>query len=465
MTWIASWLMSLRRNAGLTEVLTVHPTSALNGAIHPPGDKSISHRSALLAAIASGQSKLENFLQAGVTEKMLSALSRLGVEWHFSANALIVTGKGLDGLEAPLEPIDCGHSATSMRMVAGLAAAAGLAVVLDGSPGLRRRPMERIVAPLQRMGVPVRSRNGRAPLVFERRTAGELLRGGTFPLPIASAQVKTCLLLAALAAREPVTVIEPGRSRDHTELLMAGLGRPLTRWQEAPDERFPHGRYFARLDAASPFNLPPLSLTVPGDFSSAAFLIVAALITPESQVSLEGVGLNPTRTGLLDALTAMGAEIEIEFDEQAGLEPIGRITAHSSHLIGNSISGEIIVRMIDELPILAVAAACAHGPTTVSDAGELRYKESDRIGDLVRMLRQLGIAIDERPDGFFLPGGTPPIGGRIQPAGDHRLALAAAVAGLASRDSVVVEEDGIIAESFPGFQSILKGLGARLDAG
>ncbi len=433
--------------------LRVRPGAALRGTRIPPGDKSLSHRVMVLAALARGVSRVENVLVAGVTRPMLRALRALGIGWTLDGTTLTVNSPGMAAWRAPSTRLDCGHSATTMRLLAGALAAAGVPAVLDGSPGLRRRPMRRVTEPLRRMGVPIADTNGRAPLTLARRERQRPLRGGTFDLAVASAQVKSAILLAGLAAAEPVTVREPGPSRDHTERLLQGLGVRLA---------FPARHTVTLYPPAEP--LPPLQWRLPGDISAAAFLIVAALITPGSQITLERVGLNPTRTGILDALQRMGAALSVEPQGAPYGEPYGRITArYSPDMRGITVQGPLVVRMIDEFPVFAVAAAYAHGPTVVREAAELRHKESDRIAALVANLRALGVAVEEHPDGFTVHGGSGVQGGVGHAQGDHRLAMALAVAGLAARGEVEVRGAGMFRESYPAFVDDLRALGAQVE--
>ena len=436
--------------------LTASPGNPLRGRLALPGDKSLSHRSALLAALAEGDSSIGNFLVAGVSRVLLQALTSLGVAWHLDGSTLQVSGRGIGGLCPSPNPIPCGNSATTMRLLAGALAAAGLPAVLDGSTGLRRRPMQRIVGPLQEMGVLIEAGpNGGAPLRLLGRPASQKLRPLDYILPVASAQVKSCLLLAALAANGPTRLYEPALSRDHTERMLRGMGVPVT--------SDPWGKgAMVRLTPPQPLALRPLSLTLPGDISSAAFLIVAALLTPGSEVTLLEVGLNPTRTGLLATLMEMGADIAIEPCAERAGEPLGHIRARFSPLKGVTVAGARVVEMIDEFLAFAVAAAGAQGTTLVRDAAELRYKESDRITALCTQLREIGVDIQERPDGFIVQGGKPFRGGQVSANGDHRLAMALAVAGLAALAPLEVEGAEVISESFPAFADLLRGLGADI---
>jgi 3-phosphoshikimate 1-carboxyvinyltransferase len=410
----------------------------------------------LFAALADGESRIENLLVSGVTRVMLDSLTGLGVAWKLEGETLTVQGRGLDGLHAPERSLDCGNSATTIRLLAGALAAAGVPAVLDGSAGLRRRPMGRIVEPLQRMGVPIETTpEGTAPLVLHARPAGKKLRPLNEKLAVASAQVKSCLLLAALAADGPTSLREPGPSRDHTERMLGSMGVKIT------SRMVEEGRCYETILEPPSGPLSPLHLTLPGDISAAAFLITAATITPGAEVRISGVGLNPTRTGLIDALQAMGADIQVQnAGVQAG-EPVGDLVVRATRLHGIGVGGALVVRMIDEFSVFGAAAAYAEGTTVVRDATELRYKESDRIGTLCQELRALGISTTEAADGFTIEGGQP-AGGQAQAHGDHRLAMAMLVAGLAGSGPVTVDGAEMIHESFPGFVDALRTLGAHL---
>jgi len=435
--------------------LSVHPGAVLRGETILPGDKSISHRAALFAALAEGESRIEHFLVSGVTAAMLDALSVLGVGWELNGESLRVSGAG--GFTPPHQAVLCGNSATTMRLLAGAIAATGVPAMLDGSPGLRRRPMDRIVDPLRAMGVSIAAHpTGGAPLALGRRPLEQKLRAVDHHLHVASAQVKSCLLLASLAADGPVTISEPDLSRDHSERMLHSLGVEIQtlRLDDRPAVRI--------APPARPV-LPPFAMTVPGDFSAAAFLLIAGLVAPGSCITLRGVNLNPTRAGLLETLQEMGAGIEIaNRGEQSG-EPVGDLTVRAAALQGVSVSGGRVVQMIDEFPVFGVAAAYAHGRTVVSQAEELRYKESDRISALCVRLAALGAQVKETPDGFIIDGrGALPGGCRVDAHGDHRLAMAMAVAGLGAQRPVEIEGAEILSESFPQFPAILQMLGADL---
>jgi 3-phosphoshikimate 1-carboxyvinyltransferase len=318
--------------------------------------------------------------------------------------------------------------------------------------------MGRIVEPLRQMGVSIQAEEGRAPLSLQ---ASRLpLHALDYSLPVASAQIKTCLLLAALAADGPTTLREPGLSRDHTERMLGSMGVSITREKKNGSQEI---QYETRLVPPKPLALKPLTLNLPGDFSSAAFLIVAALITPGSTLTLKEVGLNPGRTGLLDALLAMGARIQITAQSTHNGEPAGDLIVNYSRLHATQVGGEHVARMIDEFPVFAIAAAFAEGTTTVKDAAELRLKESDRISALCQELGSLDISSVECPDGFSIQGTGSLRGGAVQPHHDHRLAMALAVAGLASQEPIIIQEAEIISESFPGFGATLQTLGANLE--
>lgn len=446
--------------------LTILPGSSLKGQIPItgmltiPGDKSLSHRAALFAALAQGESKIENFQTSGVTQVMLNALTQLGVQWKIERNTLTVKGNGLSGLKPSENDIYCGNSATTIRLLAGALAAGGIPAVLTGSEGLCRRPMGRIIEPLQAMGVDILSSvNHTAPLILNSHKKSQSLKGITYQLPVASAQVKTCLILAALGSNKETLLIEPAPSRDHSERMLSSMGANIkTLTEKINNSTF----YITKIFPETSLTLKPLNIFLPADLSAAAFLIVGALITPGSNLRLEGVGLNPTRTGLLDALLEMGADITVENIRESGGEPYGDIHVKSSELHGISLEGDIIVRMIDELPIFAAAAAYASGKTVVRDASELRHKESDRISSLCEELQKLGINAAEQPDGFSIQGGNSILGGSVNPHGDHRLAMTLAVAGLKAEHPTTISNAEVIHESFPNFANILTKSGASL---
>lgn len=439
--------------------LTISPGKPLIGETILSGDKSLSHRAALFAALAEGESRIDNFLISGVTRAMLQALSALGVAWDLQEKTLTVRGIGLRRFKTPISPLNCGNSATTIRLLTGAIAASGVEAVLDGSDGLRRRPMARVVEPLSMMGVPIfAAENGGCPLTLGKRYSDKPLKAVTYNQPAASAQVKTCLILASLAADGKTTLTEPVLSRDHSERMLRSMGVSIDSWQEADGK--------ASLSLTPPVHpLTPIRMSLPADPSAAAFLIVAALITPGSDVFLPGVLLNPTRSGLIEALRKMGGQVEVHHLHNQNDEPVGDLRIRACNLQGTDINGSLVVDMIDEFPAFAVAAIFASGVTRVSEAQELRYKESDRITALVNGLKQIGASVEETPDGFVIEGQGGVVGGsKVAAQGDHRLAMSFALAGLASQKPITVTGTEIINESFPNFAETLARLGASVQS-
>jgi len=433
--------------------LIARPGGPLHGHVRVPGDKSISHRALLLGALADGASRVCGFLPSGDCLATLACVRALGVEVErHDDTTLTVHGVGLRGLRPPGAPLDCGRSGTAMRLLAGILAGQAFDAVLTGDGQLLRRPMGRVVEPLRCMGAKATTSDGCAPLAIH----GRELHGYDHTLPVASAQVKSAILLAGLYAQGPTTVRQPGPARDHTERMLAAMGADvavegLTVTLTPPPLR------------SAPPHLSPLSLRVPGDISSASFPITAALLIEGSEITVEGVGVNPTRTGLLDVLGAMGADLTIDEEREQGGEPIADVTVHASDLRGVEVSGPTVVRMIDEFPLLAVAATQAHGATVVRDAAELRVKETDRIATTVRELQALGTRIEPRPDGFVVEGPTPLHGAPVDSHGDHRLAMALAVAGLIAEGETTIANAECIHDSFPGFAALMRSVGAALE--
>lgn len=424
------------------KTLTLKPSVSLRATTTVPGDKSISHRAVLMGMLAQGTSYVRGWLAAGDTEATLGAARALGVQIEREdAHTLTIHG---GTLQVPSEPLNFVNAGTGIRLAAGIMAGQPFASVLDGSEQLRRRPMKRITNPLEAMGAKISSAEGKAPLRIEPAQ----LKGLRYEMPVASAQVKSSVLLAGLFADGETVIVEPGPARDHTERMLQAMGVNLaTEGNEV------------RLIPGNP--LQPLDLTVPGDFSSAAFLIVAGLIVPESDLTITGVNLNATRTGLLDVLMEMGAKIEVtETGLEAG-EPIGDIRVQYSELRGTEIGGEVVVRMIDEFPVLMVAALRAEGKTLVRDARELRVKETDRIAVMAGELRKLGAEIEEREDGFRIVGRQNLVGGTADGHDDHRVAMSLAIAGLIAEEMTVVTDAQCASDSFPGFMETLQRLGAR----
>lgn len=447
--------------------LRVRACQQLRGSVAVPGDKSISHRALLLGAIAEGVSSVRNWLPAADCQATLNAMRALGVRIEeTSPTELLVRGAGLLGLKPPVKPIDCQGSGTTMRLLVGMLAGQPFASVLDGHAGLRRRPMERVAIPLREMGATIETHDGRPPLAI----TGGRLHGVDYRLPVASAQVKSAILLAGLYAEGQTIVRQPGPARDHTERMLGAQGVDLS---VQPTPELGKGASMITL-TPGPQPIAPCSLTIPADFSSAAFPLVAGLLIPDTDLILQGVGVNPTRTGLLDVLSRMGAEIKRVKQGEQGGEPVADLAVDSSlapplsggepgkKLRGTEVSGDTVVRMIDEFPVLAVTATQAEGETVVRDARELRVKETDRISAVVSELRLLGASIEERDDGFVVYGPTRLRGASVRSHGDHRLAMALVVAGLIASGETVVEGAEVIADSFPGFVDLMRELGAEL---
>jgi 3-phosphoshikimate 1-carboxyvinyltransferase len=421
---------------------TVKPAKGLRGCIRVPGDKSVSHRAVMFASLAGGTSQVDGFLPSGDCLATVACMRALGVQIvEHSPTSLMVHGYGLRGLQRPASPLNCVRSGTTMRLLSGILAGQGFDSLLTGEEQLLLRPMGRITEPLRRMGAQIDDVDGRAPLAIR----GQQLHGTDHTLSVASAQVKSALLLAGLYADGPTVVRQCGPARDHTERMLAAMGAAID---------------ITRLDVTlvPGVSLLPLSIQVPGDFSSAAYLLVAGALVPGSHLTIKEVGVNPTRTGLLDVLRGMGAQIELENEREQGGEPVANLVVRSGTLRGTAVQGDTVVRMIDEFPILAVAATQAHGQTIVRDATELRVKETDRIATVVSELRRLGADIGPRADGFVVSGPTPLRGTTVESHDDHRLAMALSIAGLIAEGATVVQHTDCIADSFPGFEDALHSL-------
>jgi len=417
---------------------TVRAARRLRGTIEPPGDKSISHRAAVLNAIAQGEATVDNFQTGADCLATVRCLRALGARIESPApGALRVQGTGRSGLREATAVLNAANSGTTLRLLAGLLAAQPFFSVLTGDASLRSRPMERIVDPLRAMGARIQGRAGgsRPPLAIE----GGHLRGIRHRLPVASAQVKSALILAGLYADGETLLEEPAPSRDHTERMLRAMGAAIVAGEG--------GQRVSPLTG----ELTPLSLRVPGDISAAAFWMVAAAAHPDAELRLTGVGVNPSRSGIIDALRAMGARIAIEEEQTWGCEPVADIVVHSSRLRGTVIEGAFIPRLIDEVPALAVAACLAEGETLVRDAAELRVKESDRIRATASELRRLGAHIQESPDGMVIHGVGGLRGASCGSHGDHRLAMALAVAGLLATGETTVRGAEAVAISYSSF--------------
>jgi len=419
---------------------SVVPPARLEGTIKVPGDKSISHRAVILNSIADGRASVSHFLAGADCLSTVACMRALGVSIQ-DGDPLVVEGQGLRGLREPEGVLDAENSGTTMRLLTGLLAAQPFFTVITGDRSLRRRPMDRVILPLRLMGAEVRGRqrNSRPPLAI----AGGGLRGITYVLPVASAQLKSALLMAGLFAEGKTTLVEPAPTRDHTERMLAAMGAGIT------TQMSPEGVQSISLEP--PVSLKAVDLEVPGDLSSAAFWLVAAAVHPEARLKLEGVGVNPTRTGILDVLQAMGARLRLERERTEGGEPVADIVIESSQLTGTDVGGEIIPRTIDDIPVLAVAAAVASGTTSIRDAAELRVKESDRIAALAMELGRLGARVEELPDGLIIHGGSRLKGADCRTHGDHRLAMALAVAGLVAQGQTTLDDAEVVAVSYPSF--------------
>jgi 3-phosphoshikimate 1-carboxyvinyltransferase len=418
--------------------LRIEPAPFFRGRFTLPGDKSISHRAAILGAMAEGATRVRNYSSAADCASTLACLRGLGVEVRREDAEVTIESGGVEAWRAPAAVLDAENSGSTIRMLAGALAGRPFRSVLTGDESLRRRPVERVAAPLRAMGATVLTTDGKPPMTIE----GGRLRGLAYDLPVASAQVKTAVLLAGLQAEGRTTVREPGPSRDHTERMLPAFGVAVER-----DGLAATVRGGARLHGAE--------VEVPGDASSAAFLVVAALVLPDSEVRLDRVLLSPTRTAFLAVLQAMGGRVETRL-EAADPEPVGSIVASSSRLHGVAVDPALVPSLIDEVPALAAAAAFAEGSFTVTGAGELRVKESDRIAALAEGLAALGARVRELPDGLVVEGGARLRGARVRSHGDHRIAMALSVAALAAEGATEVEGAGCVAVSFPEFYALLE---------
>ena len=422
------------------------PGRPLHGSVRVPGDKSVSHRALMLAAIAEGESRIRGFLEGEDTRATAAVLAQLGVRIDTpSAGERVVHGVGLHGLRGAAQSLDCGNAGTGMRLLTGLLAGQAFDSTLVGDASLSKRPMRRVTDPLALMGARIDTHDGLPPLHVH---GGQPLLGIRYELPVASAQVKSALLLAGLYAAGETEVIEPHPTRDYTERMLAAFGWPIA---------FAPGH--AKLEGGHA--LRATDVEVPADFSSAAFFLVAASIVPGAELRLPAVGLNPRRTGLLQALRLMGADIEIEREREAGGEPVGDLVVRHAPLHGVELPEALVPDMIDEFPALFIAASVAGGTTVIRGAAELRAKESDRIATMASGLRTLGAAIEETPDGAIIHGGRLG-GGTVESHLDHRIAMSFAVAGLVATGPVRINDCSHVATSFPGFLELANGCGFAL---
>jgi 3-phosphoshikimate 1-carboxyvinyltransferase len=422
---------------------TINPAAGpLEGSVRLPGDKSISHRYAMLASVAEGTSRIANYSSGADCHSTLGCIRSLGIEVHVEGRDVTVHGRGLRGYRAPESDLDAGNSGSTIRMLSGLLAGQRFRSRLVGDESLSRRPMQRIMAPLAEMGAKLSAREGKyPPLEIE----GADLRPIDYVMPVASAQVKSCVLLAGLHAAGETVVHEPARTRDHTEVALREFGAEIET-----------GRGWARVKG--PARLEPRELSVPGDLSSAAFFMVAAAIVPRSSVILQGVGLNPTRAALIDFLVNAGVEVRILDMGVRNGEPSGDLLVRGSDVAGGVIEKDLAAALIDEIPVLAVLGAASAGGLVVRDAAELRVKETDRIETLASNLRRMGIEIETAPDGFRVPGGQRFRAARCESHGDHRIAMACAVAALRADAPCEIGEAEAASVSFPEFWDTLRSI-------
>ncbi len=421
--------------------LSISPSAVpLRGTMTVPGDKSITHRALILGALADGQTRITGYSRGEDCLNTLGVVRELGIDVEEIPEGLAVTGKGLWGLSEPSNVLDCGNSGTGLRLLAGVLAGQTFFSVLTGDASLRSRPMGRVVNPLRQMGGTISGRNGgsTAPLAIQ----GGNLQSVTYESPVASAQIKSCVLLAGLFAEGTTTVKEPIKSRDHSERMLKYFGVSLN-----------VDGCTVQVSGRQSFEGKPVM--VPGDISAAAFFLVAASIVPDSDVLITGIGLNPERTGILEVLFAMGANIEILNKREESGEPVGDLHVRSTRLIGTTIGAELIPKTIDELPILCVAAALADGETRITGAEELRVKETDRIHAMAVQLAKIGVVLEEQPDGLVIQGGSTLRGAVCQSYGDHRVVMSLAVAALVADQSIVIEDVDCVETSFPGFHGKL----------
>lgn len=426
----------------------VSPGGRLHGRLAVPGDKSISHRAVMLGALAKGTTRVSGFLEGEDNLATVAAFRDMGVLIEGpTCGELCIHGVGMHGLRPPAKPLYLGNSGTSMRLLCGLLCAQAFDTILIGDASLSRRPMGRVTDPLTRMGAKITTTaQGTAPL---RLGGGQQLHGLEYEMPVASAQVKSSVLLAGLYARGQTCVSEPAPTRDHTERMLQGFGYPVQRFE-------------GRVCLTGGGQLHSCELAVPGDISSAAFFMVGAAIAPGSDLLLEHVGVNPTRTGVIHILRAMGARVDLLNQREAGGEPVADIRVQGSELRGIHIPEAQVPLAIDEFPALFIAAACAHGETLLTGASELRVKESDRIQVMAEGLRTLGVAAEPTPDGIVIQGGE--LGGStVYSHGDHRIAMAFAIAGLQAHSAIEIRDCANVNTSFPGFAQCARAVGLAIE--
>ena len=422
---------------------TIQPARQLSGGVEPPGDKSISHRYAMIAALAEGASELRHFAAAADCHSTLDCIKGLGAEVRIEKDVVRITGHGLRGLKSSRRALDAGNSGTTMRLLAGILAGQEFPSQLTGDASLRKRPMKRVVGPLRQMGADIRARDDNfAPLDIR----GGRLHAIDFDMPVASAQVKSAVLLAGLFAEGETVVTEPARTRDHTELALEEFGAPLEKAGKSI-------RIRGRENGNGAMQLHPRSLQIPGDLSSAVFFIAAASLFPDSNLLLHNVGLNPTRTAILDVFASMGAALQMLSVRSAHGEIVGDLAVKGASLKGGVIEGGQIPLVIDELPMLAALGPYTEQGIEIRDAAELRVKESDRIAALAENLRRMGATVEERPDGLRVAGRASGKlrGAEIEPHGDHRIAMAFAVAALGANGPTIIRDANCAGVSYPNF--------------
>ena len=439
------------------DFVLVHPGAALCGRLAVAGDKSISHRSAMFAALAQGRSRISGFLESGDCIATLRAMESLGAEVEIAGRSEVVVQGAGGEFKSPSAPLDMGNSGTGMRLLAGLLSGFGIEARLEGDASLSSRPMGRIAKPLAAMGADIRmlGADGRPPLLVR----GGGLRAIDYELPVASAQVKSAVLMAGAMAAGRTSVTEPRPTRDHSERIMAALGLPIT---------VDGLRIAIEGSGGAPLRFAARDWRVPGDFSSAAFWMLAAAATPGARVEIDGVGLNPRRTAFMDVLVRMGAKIEVsQRRESDGGEVYGDMELRGGALAGTAVGGDEIPNLIDECPLIAVAGALAEGVTEIRDAAELRVKESDRIAVMCANLASCGVAVEERTDGMLVQGARDAIRGgvEIDSHGDHRIAMAMAILALFAREPILIRGVGCIATSYPDFWEHFELLGGRIERG
>lgn len=421
-------------------MLRVQPANRIEGTVRVPGDKSISHRAVMFGALAEGTTTIEGFLPGADCLSTIDCFRRMGVDIEQEGDRVTVHGKGWYGLQEPSQHLDVGNSGTTIRLMAGILATQPFHAVMEGDESIAKRPMRRVIGPLRQMGAKIDGRKDGEYTPLSIR--GGDLQGISYQSPVASAQVKSAILLAGLQAKGVTSVTEPQLSRDHTERMLQAFGVKVV-------------RDGLTVSVEGGQTLKGRAIRVPGDISSAAFLIAAVMMVPGSSLLIENVGINPSRTGIIDVVRAMGGRIELQNERVVNEEPVADLLVTHAELRGIEIGGEIIPRLIDEIPVIAVMATQASGRTVIRDAEELRVKETDRIATVASQLSRFGAKVTPTPDGLIVEGVTPLTGATIDSMGDHRIGMAMAIAGLAAAGETVIENDEAINVSFPGFADIL----------